>query len=321
LYRISGYHGDESDPAPSFRDPSRWYDLPTALGAGDSAPEVAKQIKAIALLLGDEAAGLAIMVTVTPPGLELPRGPGHSHHTDTWRMSVRGSMHMGPLTFRETENFRFQVAGVSYGGDDLAWGPEGGWGLTLFGDRRGCRMTYVAKDLQGEADFINQGMEAWFGVERDDSLGPMRGLSTSLGSVPRSGAVEGSFTDVDEWHPGGPGMSMSQGLLGDPFVGPVVALLRWDEAGELEGDTFGTEVLHLVVDGSLRIGVHELQRGDMLVVPAGEAHPGIAARSHGCRMLIVLGDRSGLGCGNPEPEWVRRLTQETERLRAALPVP
>src|SRR5205823_252902 len=77
----------------------------------------------------------------------IPTGTAHGHDSDSWRMSLLGESHMGTATYGPGE-FRFQQGGKPYGKDDFAAGPNGGYHLVMFADRRGFRTRPVKKELE-----------------------------------------------------------------------------------------------------------------------------------------------------------------------------
>ena len=66
----------------------------------------------------------------------MPLSFAHAHASDNWRISVRGTTNMGRDTYEQGQ-FRFHDGGVPYASDNFAWGPDGGYGIIMFADRRG----------------------------------------------------------------------------------------------------------------------------------------------------------------------------------------
>jgi len=89
------------------------------------------------VMVGDECCGPFVALSyVEPTDVQMPLCFAHAHASDNWRISVRGTTNMGRDTY-EHGQFRFHDGGVPYASDNFAWGPEGGYGIIVFADRRG----------------------------------------------------------------------------------------------------------------------------------------------------------------------------------------
>ncbi len=89
------------------------------------------------MLVGDEHCGPFIVLSyVEPTEEQMPLSFAHAHASDNWRISVRGTTNMGRDTYEQGQ-FRFHDGGVPYASDNFAWGPDGGYGIIMFADRRG----------------------------------------------------------------------------------------------------------------------------------------------------------------------------------------
>ena len=96
----------------------------------------------------------------------MPLSFSHSHPSDNWRISVRGTTNMGRDTYAQGQ-FRFHDGGVPYASDNFAWGPDGGYGIIMFADRRGFAIKPVKASIAAE-----------------------RTLRAAIGSAPASAAGE-----------------------------------------------------------------------------------------------------------------------------------
>ena len=76
----------------------------------------------------------------------MPLSFAHAHASDNWRISVRGTTNMGRDTYEQGQ-FRFHDGGVPYASDNFAWGPEGGYGIIVFADRRGFAIRPVKAEI------------------------------------------------------------------------------------------------------------------------------------------------------------------------------
>src|SRR5260370_25666960 len=94
--------------------------------------------------LGDPERGPVIRMMAMPPGLSTDgedgkSAPPHGHASDNFRIALRGALRMGARSYGSGE-FRLQQGWKPYGPDTVAEGPDGGWEMLMFADRRGMRM-------------------------------------------------------------------------------------------------------------------------------------------------------------------------------------
>ncbi|MBB5138410.1 hypothetical protein HNP84_008164 [Thermocatellispora tengchongensis] len=285
----------------SFRATDRWT-VPEDLRS--SARTADTPFDSTALLLGDAVRGPVLLFLAVQPGFTPPDAPAHGHASDNFRLSLRGVLPMGPESYGEGE-FRFQRGWKPYPSDNYAHGPEGGWTVLCFADRRGMRVRHVSPDAPshsaGDAKLAD-----WLGVKGDltsddpaDTAGPSA-LATTLG-VFRKPFLNGSYAESDEWPRVDETTRTVGALMGDPECGPVIIVSTTSAGGCASGGlTAGTEVFHLVVRGSCTIGGVDHVAGDMRVQRPG-AHMGpIIAGPEGVDELIVLGDRRNAVPSLPE---------------------
>ena len=91
------------------------------------------------IMVGDDHCGPFVVLSyVEPSDEQMPLSFSHSHPSDNWRISVRGTTNMGRDTYGQGQ-FRFHEGGVPYASDNFAWGPDGGYGIIMFADRQGLR--------------------------------------------------------------------------------------------------------------------------------------------------------------------------------------
>ena len=89
------------------------------------------------MMVGDDQSGPFVVLSYVEPSEEpMPLSFAHAHASDNWRISVRGTTNMGRDTYEQGQ-FRFHDGGVPYASDNFAWGPDGGYGIIMFADRRG----------------------------------------------------------------------------------------------------------------------------------------------------------------------------------------
>jgi len=266
----------------SFREAEAWVDFSNG--------------KDLALLLGDPECGPLIELTSRPPEPEeMPRAPAHGHASDNWRITIQGTTNMGTYAYGPGQ-FRFQDGGVPYAGDNLAWGPEGGFGIIMFADRRGSPIRFVERDhpFQEGAD---QGARAFadaYGFALCDPCPGAPAIRTSLGQT-QFGHLDTGFEESDWWPEAAPGVRFATSLLGEVTAGPVLALLRCEPgAPACPAGTVDTEVFHAVVAGSCQVEGSPRALGDAWVTAPGP-QPGVVAGPDGLSHIVVFADRRAVG--------------------------
>ena len=275
------------------------------------------------LLFGDADVGPSMLLTCTPPQTDpLPRAPAHRHDSDNWRISLRGTTSMGRATYAAGE-FRFQRGGEYYGGDDITWGPDGGYGLVFFADRRGMAVR-PAKPSSFSDDASRVWAEAC-GLTVPDPYPGASSFSSQLGVFDKSGKLEGAFHDSAAWPELVPGVRMVISLLGDATAGPVVLLVDADAGvSAVPAGTFPSEVLHLMVAGSAQVGDDVLKLGAIRLQTAAVPSPAITAGPDGLQQIMIIGDRRHLpeltvdATDAPARDWAQRLVAHVERLTSEL---
>lgn len=305
VYRIFGdFPRTDGGVRLSFRETGQWT-MPPALRK--AVRPGGNPFDVTALLFGDELKGPALLFFSVNPGVSLPDAPAHAHASDNFRMSLRGVLPMGSERYGPGE-FRLQRGWKAYASDNYANGPQGGWSVLLFGDRRGVRTRHVSADAPPH-DAADQLLAEWLGITGDltssdpaDTSGPSA-ISTNLGQF-RGARVNSSFARAGDWPTVSPGVRSAGSLLGDPTSGPVLLLVDSDAAAATSrGQVFDTEVFHLVVSGTCSIDGVEHTAGDMRLVPAGCRVPEVVAGPDGLQEMVVLGDRRGAAVPVPTTGW------------------
>ncbi|MEZ5227947.1 MAG: hypothetical protein R2710_15120 [Acidimicrobiales bacterium] len=172
-------------------------------------------IPSLSMLFGDEEAGPYVFLSASVPMEEqMPTGFSHAHPSDNWRISVRGTTNMGRDSYGHGE-FRFHDGGVPYASDNLAWGPEGGFGLVLMGDRRGFAITPVKAEVTERVEPTQVAAAKAMGIERLDPCPGAPAIRTTAGGTSRA-HLNGGFGSEDGWIEAGPGVKAFVGLLGEP---------------------------------------------------------------------------------------------------------
>src|SRR3954469_3305906 len=99
------------------------------------------------IMMGDEHCGPFVVLSyVEPNDTQMPLSFAHAHASDNWRITVRGTTNMGRDAYQQGQ-FRFHDGGVPYASDNFAWGPDGGYGIIMFADRRGFAIRPVKAEI------------------------------------------------------------------------------------------------------------------------------------------------------------------------------
>ncbi|MEZ5376909.1 MAG: hypothetical protein R2733_10395 [Acidimicrobiales bacterium] len=256
-------------------------------------------IPSLSMLFGDEEAGPYVFLSASVPMEEqMPTGFSHAHPSDNWRISVRGTTNMGRDSYGHGE-FRFHDGGVPYASDNLAWGPEGGFGLVLMGDRRGFAITPVKAEVTERVEPTQVAAAKAMGIERLDPCPGAPAIRTTAGGTSRA-HLNGGFGSEDGWIEAGPGVKAFVGLLGEPERGPVVCLIDAEPgAVAWPARTLDTETLIVPIDGSVEADGVTLEQGSVRLDASGVAESALAAGSGGVRLAAIVGNRQALLAGQP----------------------
>jgi hypothetical protein len=279
----------------SFREPDRWWSMSTS----NTASRVAgTALNSGGILLGDDETGPAVLLLALGPGVTPPDAPAHMHASDNWRMSLLGNLPMGPDRYDPGE-FRFQEGWKPYASDNYAHGPDGGWTLLVFGDRRGMRVRHVRHEGP-DITPMDRLLAEWMGVRGDlvsndpaDTAGPAA-LATTLDEFRRGARLNASFADTEHWM-SFDGLDVMAGAIGERETGPVIVLAKV-AAGRpgLSGAAFDCDVLRVVASGSCVLDGKEYVAGDMRVQSAGVPLGDVTAGPDGADEVIIIADRRRL---------------------------
>jgi hypothetical protein len=305
----------------SFRRPEQWTSFAPAL-QGTHLDGVAAGTTSV--LIGDGARGPLIVLTALPPDEAAARTPAHMHASDSWRISLKGSMEMGKEAYAPGE-FRFQEGWRPYPSDSFAQGPEGGWGLLIMGDRRGVRARMVGEELPGLAE-AHRALALHFGITGDlvsdepSETAGHAGLATTLGAITKGGKLVGSFADAGGWPEVSEQTRAHVSLLGAPDCGPLLVLAATSSGGlAAPGSTWETDTFRLVVSGSCTIGDEHYESGDARIQEAGVRCDPVVAGPDGLRELVVIGDRRACPPElDADPTWWSHLDAVAGQLRDRL---
>ena len=246
------------------------------------------------IMVGDEDCGPFVVLSYVEPMDEMmPLSFAHAHASDNWRISVRGTTNMGRDTYEQGQ-FRFHDGGVPYASDNFAWGPDGGYGIIMFADRRGFAIqpvkAEIAEKIGQEQEFAGQAM----GIDMKDPCPGAPAIATTMGPTTRA-HLDGGFDSSAEWDEIAPGVRMAAGLLGEPASGPVLVFLDCAAGAEaVPARSIGTETIVAPVSGSVEAGDAALAHGDVRVEEADSDQPALVAGPDGAHLVLLIADRRAL---------------------------
>lgn len=262
------------------------------LDRGGWAEDMGAQV--LAMLVGDEHCGPFVVLSyVEPSNEQMPLSFAHAHASDTWRISVRGTTNMGRDAYEQGQ-FRFHDGGVPYASDNFAWGPEGGYGIIVFADRRGFAIRPVQAEIAEKVVPEQAAAGAFLGIDLQDPCPGAPAIATTMGPTTRA-HLDGGFDRSETWDEIAPGVRMAAGIAGEPERGPVLVLLDCAAGCEaVPPRLLGTESIVAVVTGSIDAGGTTLAQGDVRLEEAGVEHGGLVAGPDGAQLVVIVADRRAL---------------------------
>lgn len=248
----------------------------------------------LAMLVGDEHCGPFVVLSyVEPSDEQMPLSFAHAHASDTWRISVRGTTNMGRDAYEQGQ-FRFHDGGVPYASDNFAWGPEGGYGIIVFADRRGFAIRPVQAEIAEKVVPEQAAAGAFLGIDLQDPCPGAPAIATTMGPTTRA-HLDGGFDRSEEWDEIAPGVRMAAGVAGEPERGPVLVFLDCAAGCEaVPTRVVGTESIVAVVTGSIDAGGTTLTQGDVRLEEAGVEHGALVAGPEGAQLVVIVADRRAL---------------------------
>ena len=246
------------------------------------------------MMVGDDHCGPFVVLSyVDPTEEQMPLSFAHAHPSDNWRISVRGTTNMGRDTYEQGQ-FRFHDGGVPYASDNFAWGPEGGYGIIMFADRRGFAIRPVKAEIAERITPQQEAAGAGLGIDMQDPCPGAPAIATTMGPTKRA-HLDGGFDSSEEWIEIAPGVRMAAGLLGEPTCGPVLVFLDCAAGCEaVPTRSIGTETIVAPVSGSIDAAGVVLAQGDVRVEEADVRHPALVAGPDGVQLVLIVADRRAL---------------------------
>ena len=282
--------------------------------------------KVLAFHLGDREAGPLVFFTHIPRGMRtrdqpwwrgcvveafsrlpisgqhrvrtlLGKAEGHFHRSDTFRMVVSD----GPgawLCFNGRRvrrgHYRVQPANVPY---SEWYGRTGCIPLTIDADRRGH------PPLDGE---VAQSKDAAAVMARVATAGPylselgkihlydddaVSGVASTAARAAPGGTLSGSVDD-DGWTELPNGSSAAAIAIGHPETGPMIVLSRNPPgAQEAPEGVYHTEMLRLVLKGSVSVGDRSYREGDWRLTDSDIRQAAVTHGPEGSTQLVFFADR------------------------------
>ena len=246
------------------------------------------------MMLGDEQCGPFVVLSyVEPMDEQMPLSFAHAHASDNWRISVRGTTNMGKDAYEQGQ-FRFHDGGKPYASDNFAWGPDGGYGIIMFADRRGFAIRPVKPEIAEKVTPQQELAGELLGIDMQDPCPGAPAIATTMGRTERA-HLDGGFDRSDEWDEIAPGVRMAAGLLGEPACGPVLVFVDCAPGAEaVPARSIGTETLVAAVTGSVEAGADTLAQGTVRVEEADVEHPPLVAGPDGAQLVVLVADRRAL---------------------------
>jgi len=246
------------------------------------------------IMVGDDHCGPFVVLSYVEPSAEqMPLSFSHSHPSDNWRISVRGTTNMGRDTYVQGQ-FRFHDGGVPYASDNFAWGPDGGYGIIMFADRRGFAIKPVKESIAAQVGPQQAAAGAELGIDMQDPCPGAPAIATTMGPTARA-HLDGGFDTSDSWDEIAPGVRMAAGLSGDPTCGPVLVFLACAAGREaMPSHSIATEAIVAPVSGSVEADGVELREGDVRVEEADVRQPALVAGPDGAHLVVIFADRLAL---------------------------
>jgi hypothetical protein len=246
------------------------------------------------IMVGDERCGPFVVLSyVEPSDEQMPLSFAHAHASDNWRISVQGTTNMGRDAYEQGQ-FRFHDGGVPYASDNFAWGPDGGYGIIMFADRRGFAIQPVKAEIAERVAPEQEAAGAFLGIEMRDPCPGAPAIATTMGPTKRA-HLDGGFDASEEWDEIAHGVRMAAGIAGEPTCGPVLVFLDCAAGCEaLPARSIGSETIVAPVSGSVDAAGATLSRGDVRIEEADVEHRALDAGPDGAQLVVVFADRRAL---------------------------
>jgi len=267
-------------------------------------------IRAFIFHVGDEVAGpcfqLGMIRPVEGETLDWRHSidPLHHHGSDQFRVILSDSWNLAGRRLNAGD-YAFQESGIVYQEHP---GPGGaGTTMLLMADRRGNQAT-IARKKDVETIFEYDDV---YGAPKPDAPYPhpagdrgIAAIATSAGQC-NKGYLRGTISALQSGSSGG-----LTGVLGDTIAGPAVHVLHAEPGERITPPaTWSTEIVLLVVRGTLTLDGKTYAAGELRVQREGAPFAAIVAGDEGAELVLVVADRRGraefaLAAGETAPAWI-----------------
>jgi hypothetical protein len=200
---------------------------------------------------------------------------------------------MGRDTYKQGQ-FRFHDGGAPYASDNFAWGPDGGYGIIMFADRRGFAIRPVKAEIAARLTPEQEAGGARLGIDMRDPCPGAPAIATTMGPTTRA-HLDGGFDASEGWYEIAPGIRMVAGIAGEPTCGPVLLFL--DCAAHCEAlplRMISSETIVAPVFGSVKAAGATLTQGDVRMEEADVEQPALVAGPEGAQLVVIFADRRAL---------------------------
>jgi hypothetical protein len=213
---------------------------------------------------------------------------------------------------------------VPYASDNFAWGPDGGYGIIMFADRRGFPIRPVKAELAERMTPAQEVAGRAMGIDVQDPCPGAPAIITTLGPTARA-HLDGGFDTSEQWDEIAPGVRMAAGLAGEPTCGPVLVFVDCAAGTEaIPVRSIGSETMVAPVSGSIDAAGATMNQGDVRVEEADVEHPALVAGPDGAQVVLIFADRrelrSALDDGRMSGALGAALSSVLEDLQRQLPV-
>ena len=230
---------------------------------------------------------------VEPTDEQMPLSFAHAHASDNWRISVRGTTNMGRDTYDQGQ-FRFHDGGVPYASDNFAWGPDGGYGIIMFADRRGFAIRPVKAEIAERVDPQQEAAGAGLGIDMQDPCPGAPAIATTMGPTAARISTVAS-TSTDEWEEIAPASAWRPVSPASRRAGRCSC--SWTVPPGARPFRPGRSVPRrswLRCRGRSMPPASMLEQGDVRVEEAGVEHPALVAGPNGAHLVVIVADRRAL---------------------------
>jgi hypothetical protein len=241
---------------------------------------------------------------------------------------MMGDDHCGPfvaLSYVEPTSEQMPLSFAhAHASDNFAWGPDGGYGIIMFADRRGFAIRPVKAELAEQMTPAQEVAGRAMGIDVQDPCPGAPAIVTTLGPTTRA-HHDGGFDTSEQWDEIAPGVRMAAGHAGEPTCGPVLVFVDCAAGTEaIPARSIGSETIVAPVSGSIDAAGVTMRQGDVRLEQGDVDHPALVAGPDGAQVVIIFADRrelrSALDDGRVSGTLGAALSPVLEALQRQLPL-